>query len=220
MGMNPTMKKIYEFAANLGIKVDIKTNQEVLFYPRNNDDRQMIYHFMKGMEGIQVSYSNDNAEILTDEERKKTIREIGELVKKFGGYLDVDKGYMLKITTNTANRVETLKSAMRKYWNVFVLIDGQRRPLQFSVKNIYSNGEYFEWSEWTGVLAKIEAICLEYKAGFATRDTEVMIVTKSEKIEKVLWSMFRRYDHKKVAVSTDGTITANSKINIIVEENK
>ncbi|MBP1045430.1 hypothetical protein I6N96_04015 [Enterococcus sp. BWM-S5] len=92
------------------------TAHDVTAYPKTKEQKQAFCREVRQIQeahprfSIEVTYDCSQMEILSNVQRKQEIQKIGELVKQFEGFIEVDKGYQVNCYIKTEGRAEVIRS--------------------------------------------------------------------------------------------------------------
>lgn len=104
---------------------------------------------------------------LSNEKRKQEIRKIGELVKQFGGFIDVDKGFQVNCFMRSENQAEVIRKNRYKWFDRIFWLDHdmkRKSPIFINVKVLYSDGKALNLAERKRLFQRIEDISKNFNS--------------------------------------------------------
>lgn len=197
-------------AAELGFEAEILSKNEIKVYPTSKEKKVCFYHEVRKIKEehpqtpLDVIYDHTNMQVLSNEERKKEISKIGELVRKFRGFIEVNNGNQVNCYMKSEATVEVIKKNLHKWYDLIFWLDDQqtkKSPLFINVRQIYQDGEAMSLQEKNGAIRRIEEFAKKYggEVEIISR-SEVEVYVKTEKQQKVIESFTRKYNGLKVYV--------------------
>lgn len=195
-------------AAELGFETEILSKNEIKVYPTSKEKKVFFYHEVRKIKEehpqtpLDVIYDHTNMQVLSNEERKKEISKIGELVRKFRGFIEVNNGNQVNCYMKSEATVEVIKKNLHKWYDMIFWLDDQqtkKSPLFINVRQIYRDGEAMSLQEKNAAIHRMEEFAKKYggEVEIISR-SEVAIYVKTEKQQKVIESFTRKYNGLKV----------------------
>lgn len=117
--------KIIEQAAkkanDIGFDTEILSSHELKAFPKTKEQKQAFYKEVRQLQAehptfsIEIIYDSSQLEILSNTRRKEEIRKVGELVKMFAGFMEVENGNQLNCYMKSEGRAEAIRNNRFKW---------------------------------------------------------------------------------------------------------
>jgi hypothetical protein len=202
------IEQVAKKAEAIGLEAEILSPHAIKAFPKNKEQKQAFYQEVRKIReehpkySIEISYDYSQMESLSNAQRKEEIRKIGELVKKFGGFIEVEQKHIVHCYLKTESQAEVIRKNKYKWYDMSFWLDDeerQRSPLFINVAVLYSDNKALSVKDRQKLFHQLEKIVQPYHADleFASR-SEIIIYTNTDKRKEILQGMMKKYNQLRV----------------------
>lgn len=198
-----TIEKLVKKAYEIGFEAEVISESEVKAWPKSKEQKQAFYKIIQEMKSehpkfsAEITYDYSEMEVLSNEQRKQEIRKIGELVKQFGGFIEVDKGFQINCYMRSENQAEVIRKNKYKWYDLIFWLDHdmkRKSPVFINVKVLYSDGKALNLVERKRLFQRIEDISKSFNSELEIISrSELLIHASSVKRHEVLSNLMKKY---------------------------